>query len=177
VHCFTNHVVEWHLTPVEHDLVKTIGNEGRFKTHGHGAIGAGLFRASSYRKRVVAPVLVAATKAEQFDALMGNAAPGSAVEPTAAAIARAAPVLRRLAKRYQQINQHIARSGQDSKTFTSLVNADRGLMELEAKVTGLYTDAPRADMGFMPCVVVQVQMTAAPVAPAEAMPIDVAPEE
>ncbi len=116
---------------------------------------------SSYRKRVVAPALVAATKAEQFDALMGNDTPGTAVEPTAEAIARAAPMLKRIFKRYQRFDEYIDRCGQDWRMFTSLVNAERSFMEFEAKLTGLYADA-MPDGATMPCNIVQLTVNVQP---------------
>ncbi len=66
---------------------------------------------------------------------------------------------------YQQIDRQIDRCGRNVRKFTALANTDRDLMEFHAKLIGLYTDAPRADVGYAPCVVVQVQATAAPVAP------------
>jgi len=126
----------------------------------------------NYRREIIRPRLSAAAKVnremEIANESVGLAAPApDYVELTRQAVG-ADLFVHRITKRYQLIERQIDRCGHNVRKLTSLLNTERGLMEFHAKVTGLYTDAPRADIGFAPCVMVQVNVAEGAPAPREA---------
>jgi hypothetical protein len=123
-----------------------------------------------YVRRVVIPAAMRKAQTDKtiIDTKIENAtagateASGRAMEPARAAVI-AHPTVQALETRLIDTAKMIATAvkKEDLGGFASAVNAEARLLDMQAKIAGLYGQAADSDRGTVPCTVIQVNISTA----------------